>query len=216
MSASSRKDRVAGIGIYKAPPNLSKEALETKITSLVDALLAVPIAQKNFLKFEIIYQNEFLNPHLKALGFPEAPASVWLRLECETDAHGAEILTDPALVKVYAEAEEFLPYVMAFMADVVTKIDLPTPRNPMHIMCTFQCPAHLSSNEYRTKFEGFVDRLLALPITQKSILKYSVVNQSQWMPNNTLDAPLRDLGFPQLEPVFVVMAETEAECVQLE
>jgi hypothetical protein len=84
-------------------------------------------------------------------------------------------LKDPALAKVYTEAEEFLPYVTAFMTDVVTKIDLPTPGNRMHIMCTFQRPDYLSSNEYRTKFEGFVDRLLALPITQKNILKYSVV-----------------------------------------
>jgi hypothetical protein len=108
MSASYKKDRVAGIGIYKAPPNLSKEAFETKITSLVDALLAVPIAQKNFLKFEIvcpnclhryivfiymtqIYQNDFSSPYLKALGFAEAPASVWLRLECEVSRRQVQI-----------------------------------------------------------------------------------------------------------------------------
>jgi hypothetical protein len=53
---SARKDRVAVIGMWKAPPNVSKEALETEITSLVDSVLALPVAQKNYLKFEIVCQ----------------------------------------------------------------------------------------------------------------------------------------------------------------
>lgn len=91
---------MVAVGIYKAPANLSKEEFETKITSFVDRMLAVPIAQKNFLKFEIvcpecfildliftcitqIYQNELLNQHIKAFDLPEAPTSVWLTVEFE-------------------------------------------------------------------------------------------------------------------------------------
>ncbi|KAJ7860175.1 hypothetical protein B0H13DRAFT_2355706 [Mycena leptocephala] len=204
MSASNKKDRMVAVGIYKAPANLSKEEFETKITSFVDRMLAVPIAQKNFLKFEIIYQNELLNQHIKAFDLPEAPTSVWLTVEFETEAHCAEILTDPMFAKAFAEAEEFVSRATGFVADVVTRIDRPTPKDRTHLMCAFQRPDHLSSDEYRKKFEVFVDRLLALPISQKNFLKHSL-----WLPNDTLDANLRDLGFPPPEPVFVVMAETD-------
>ncbi|KAJ7925450.1 hypothetical protein B0H13DRAFT_1863102 [Mycena leptocephala] len=204
MSASNEKDRMVAVGIYKAPANLSKEEFETKITSFVDRMLAVPIAQKNFLKFEIIYQNELLNQHIKAFDLPEAPTSVWLTVEFETEAHCAEILTDPMFAKAFAEAEEFVSCATGFVADVVTRIDRPTPKDRTHLMCAFQRPDHLSSDEYRKKFEVFVDRLLALPISQKNFLKHSL-----WLPNDTLDANLRDLGFPPPEPVFVVMAETD-------
>jgi hypothetical protein len=40
--------------VYKGPPNLSKEALRVKAEAFLDSLLAVPIAQKNFVKFEIV------------------------------------------------------------------------------------------------------------------------------------------------------------------
>ncbi|KAJ7910310.1 hypothetical protein B0H13DRAFT_1876845 [Mycena leptocephala] len=174
MSASNEKDRMVAVGIYKAPANLSKEEFETKITSFVDRMLAVPIAQKNFLKFEIIYQNELLNQHIKAFDLPEAPTSVWLTVEFETEAHCAEILTDPMFAKAFAEAEEFVSCATGFVADVVTRIDRPTPKDRTHLMCAFQRPDHLSSDEYRKKFEVFVDRLLALPISQKNFLKHSL------------------------------------------
>jgi hypothetical protein len=54
MSASNRKDRIVCAGVYKGPLNLSKEALRAKVEALIDSLLAVPIAQKNYLNWEIV------------------------------------------------------------------------------------------------------------------------------------------------------------------
>jgi hypothetical protein len=96
---STRKDRVAVVAEWKAPPNVSKETLETEITSLFDSILALPIAQKNYLKLEIvcqlpfdcglmftctgqIFQRELANQHIQGLGLPEALPSVWVMAEC--------------------------------------------------------------------------------------------------------------------------------------
>jgi hypothetical protein len=118
MSASNEKDRMVAVGIYKAPANLSKEEFETKITSFVDRMLAVPIAQKNFLKFEIvcpecfildliftcitqIYQNELLNQHMKAFDLPEAPTSVWLTVEFEVSRPQVEFSSVTSIHSTY-------------------------------------------------------------------------------------------------------------------
>jgi hypothetical protein len=52
MSATVRKDRVV-IGICRAPPNLSKEEF---LSRFVDSVIAVPIARKNYLKFQLTPQ----------------------------------------------------------------------------------------------------------------------------------------------------------------
>ncbi|KAJ7734210.1 hypothetical protein B0H14DRAFT_2639465 [Mycena olivaceomarginata] len=213
MSASHRKDRVAALGIWKAPPNVSKEAFETKITSIVDSLLAIPVAQKNYLKFDMvlslelcstfvqcswvltqILQNGASNQHLKALGLPEAPLSVWLTCECAVGRRcvqiasnvssiadrspfweGAQTGKDATIVKLFAEAQEFVSCADIFCVDIVTRLDVPTPTTRAHMMCSFRCPGHLTSNQYGPKFESFVDRLLALPIIQQNVLKYSLM-----------------------------------------
>jgi hypothetical protein len=43
--------------------------------------------------------------------------------------------------------EELVPYGPGFFVDVETRIDLPTPNNPTHIMRALQRPYHLSANE---------------------------------------------------------------------
>lgn len=87
----------------------------------------------------------------------------------------SQIMTDASFAKVFAEAEEFVSPAKASLVDIVTRIDISAPTDRTHIICAVQCPEHLSSSEYGTKFEGFVDRLLELPITQKNVLKHSVV-----------------------------------------
>ncbi|KAJ7307759.1 hypothetical protein DFH08DRAFT_975370 [Mycena albidolilacea] len=78
MSAAHRKDRLVGIGIWKAPLNLSKGAFEIKFMSLLDSLLALPVAHKNYLK---ILQKDALNQPLLDVGIPVAPSSVWWVVE---------------------------------------------------------------------------------------------------------------------------------------
>ncbi|KAJ7750021.1 hypothetical protein B0H14DRAFT_2636282 [Mycena olivaceomarginata] len=89
MSTTYRKDRAVVFGIWRAPPSLLKRGLrgQDDHTCAVWTLLALPVAQKNYLKFEIILlkilQTKHVNEHLQVLGLPEAPPSVWLVAERE-------------------------------------------------------------------------------------------------------------------------------------
>jgi hypothetical protein len=52
--SSTTTERSCFIGIHKAPPNLSREEFEAKAGAIVDAIVALPVVQKNLLKLEIV------------------------------------------------------------------------------------------------------------------------------------------------------------------
>jgi hypothetical protein len=52
ISASYRTGRMTVMGIHHAPPNYSEDAFEAKRKTLVDSMMALPIAQKNFISFD--------------------------------------------------------------------------------------------------------------------------------------------------------------------
>ncbi|KAJ7800902.1 hypothetical protein B0H14DRAFT_2897700 [Mycena olivaceomarginata] len=205
---SARKDRVAVIGMWKAPPNVSKEALETEITSLVDSVLALPVAQKNYLKFEIISQRELANQHIQGLGLPEAPPSVWVMAECASEAHFAELYEDATFAALIEEKHKTLYKdrltANAFFVDLRTGIDSPITGSRTRVMAAYRCPDHLSPAEYYTKMEAQLEKIIARPIVKKAFQKYYL-----WIQNDTLDAKLRELGFPEPEPMVLLSAETE-------
>ncbi|KAF7343159.1 hypothetical protein MVEN_01746700 [Mycena venus] len=205
MSASYQKDRVVCVGVYKTPPNLSKEELQVKAEALLDSLLAVPIAQKNYVKFEINIQNPLLDEHLKALGFPQAQPDVWVTGECETEAKFEEILKDPEFAKLIQEAEH-LEHFSVFFADVVTKVDIPTAKNGVRVICALKPPVHLSSNDFHHKTEAILDRFLALPVTQGKTTRLSLLRQ-----NTNMATTLQETGFPAADPVLVVVYEAETQ-----
>ncbi|KAJ7268192.1 hypothetical protein B0H12DRAFT_1097436 [Mycena haematopus] len=216
MSASFIKDRAFGIAIFKAPPNLSKEVFENKMTSFVDALLALPIAQNNFLKYDMIFQTGLVNEHLKALGFSEAPPSVWLTAECATEAHFLEILEDPTFANVVQEKGINNLYgshqtANSFLADVETRLDRPAPEERTRLMCAVQRPENLSTDEFLRKLGDFTHKFVGFPIAQRLL-----VNLSVWMPNNAIDTQILALGFPAPKPAVVFMLETEHQDSMIE
>ncbi|KAJ7881227.1 hypothetical protein B0H13DRAFT_2278601 [Mycena leptocephala] len=204
MSASYRNDRIVCAGVYKGPPNLSKEALRVKAEAFADSLLAVPIAQKNYLKFEINFQNGLLDEHMKALRL-SAPPGVWVTGECETEAKFMEILGDPEFAKTIGEAEH-LDYFSVFFVDVVTKVDVPTAKNRVRVMGALKPPAHLSSIDFHHKTEALTDRFLALPIVQEKVIRLCM-----WRQNTNMAAHLQATGLPAPEPVLVIVFEAETE-----
>ncbi|KAJ7742996.1 hypothetical protein B0H14DRAFT_3897685 [Mycena olivaceomarginata] len=155
MSVS--EDRAVIIGIWNRPPNLTKEAFETKITSLVHSALALPIAQRNYLKFEI---KGFLSPQLLALELPEARLA-------EEDF--AQIFEDPTFSKLLLDAQEDLygdrrnDTANVFSVDIETRIDLPAPKDCARLVSAFPRPANLSAGEYHPKMRSFADRLADPP-----------------------------------------------------
>ncbi|KAF7348876.1 hypothetical protein MVEN_01407700 [Mycena venus] len=213
MSASYRKDRTIIVGLCKAPPNLSKEAFESKVGEFINTAVALPASQKsNIIKLEAIFQNRLLDEHLKSLGLPGATPGVCWIAELETDSNAVELMQDPECARLVREAEEFgyCTGTTIFSADIVTKIEPDVPlspdRNLTRGMAALKVPAHLSAEEFREKLEGIVDRFLALPIAEEKALKYSM-----YIPNENFSTNFRALGFPAPEPVVVVILDTDTE-----
>ncbi|KAF7364138.1 hypothetical protein MSAN_01073000 [Mycena sanguinolenta] len=208
MSASYRKDRVFALAICQAPPNLSKEAFEKKVTSIVDTILALPISQKSFLKFELNFQTGLVNEHVKALGFPEGSPNVLVTVEYAAMADLFELLKDPAFLVAVQEGKNDLygdhPAVNAFLANVETRLDRPIPKDRARLVCVLKRPENLSEEGFHQAIRGFADKLVSLPIAQRLCVHHSV-----WMPTSTGDAHMLALGFPASEPDVVIFMETE-------
>ncbi|KAJ7738326.1 hypothetical protein B0H16DRAFT_1465778 [Mycena metata] len=86
---SQRKDRFQFIAIHRKPPGLSIREFETKVESFMDDLAALPIVQKNILKFEMMtqIQNEPLDDYIKLWGYPLKESVVIIALQCESADH---------------------------------------------------------------------------------------------------------------------------------
>jgi hypothetical protein len=50
---SVRKDYCTAFGIHPIPANIPKKDFEAKCEALVESFLALPVTQRNFLKFDI-------------------------------------------------------------------------------------------------------------------------------------------------------------------
>lgn len=62
-----------------------------------------------------------------------------------------------------------------FSADIATKIDKPGSKDRAHGIIIYKGPQGLSTKQYEQKFESILDRIVALPVTQKNVLKLTVV-----------------------------------------
>jgi hypothetical protein len=54
---SIRKDRVRAIGFLKARANLAPDQLQTQAFDMIEAVKALPIMQKNLLKYEVVSRH---------------------------------------------------------------------------------------------------------------------------------------------------------------
>ncbi|KAJ7782269.1 hypothetical protein DFH07DRAFT_1010145 [Mycena maculata] len=208
------------IGIHKAPPNLSRTEFEAKVGALGDAIAALPVAQKNLLKLDLIFENTLMDKHMKSVGLPLAPPTVVMSAEYETLDHLAEVpasnfltnmhemLKDPALQNLLKEADDFgfRQSATAFAADIITKVvsaQAAGENADTNVICIYHRPPHLSEEQFAQKMEGIMDKITALPI-QDRLSSYTL-----WLQNNAVEKHLQELGYPGPEPLLVVRASAE-------
>ncbi|KAJ6464915.1 hypothetical protein C8R45DRAFT_1219822 [Mycena sanguinolenta] len=216
MSASYSKDRAVGIGIWQAPPNLSKEAFENKVTTMVDKLVALPIAQKNYIKFEMMFQTGLVTEELGAHGVSDGPLSVWLVTECATIAEYLEVSEDPAVTSVFQEGLNSIygssrPTVKASLGEVQMRVDRPTAGNRTRLACRLQQADNFSVDGYHKTVNASADRLVGLPIVQKNVIKHSM-----WVPHNAMDHLVSAFDVVVPDPNPIVMIETENQDSMIE
>ncbi|KAJ6544627.1 hypothetical protein DFH09DRAFT_1088491 [Mycena vulgaris] len=216
MAASTAKDRFTAIWKHLIPAHLSIQEFSAKMEAQVDSLLALPSAQKNLLKYDLIIPNNKLDSYFKALGFPEPQPVVLGKIECEVEpshAIRATALTtvitraqniarrDADAMKKISTAQEFAGASM-FSVDVVTKIDTGSADGCDACIGIFKCPPHLS----RTQFHEFVDKasndFVALPTMQKNAVK-----QIMWIQNDAIKKDVQAMGVPAAETVALFMVQ---------
>ncbi|KAJ7776283.1 hypothetical protein B0H16DRAFT_1684184 [Mycena metata] len=203
MPASNSKDHVTIVGVREVPPHLSTEVFVDKMGALMDALMALPVCKKNFRKWDLIVPVPSLfDSSIRAIGFPASQRHVLTVSECETNNHWVEVLSDPEVTRLVMEADTqfgFCSTAQTFFADVVTGVDALGSLNSARSFWIIKAPSQSS----RDKLGGFVDRLFAMPISQKALHKHSFMGPG---PRST-DTLLKRLGLPVPDSVVVIMAD---------
>ncbi|KAJ7260232.1 hypothetical protein C8J57DRAFT_485358 [Mycena rebaudengoi] len=211
MTASAAKDRFTAIWSHPIPSQFSIQEFSAKLEAQADSLLALPSAQKNLLKYDLIIPNNKLDSYFKALGFPEPQPVVLEKIEFKSAEHCAQFLRDADAMKKISIAQEFAG-ASIFSVDVVTKIDAGSADGCDACIGIFKCPPHLS----RTQFLEFVDKasngFVALPTIQKNAVK-----QIMWIQNDTIEKDVQAMDIPAAETVavFVVQAPFDPNMIEV-
>ncbi|KAJ7334015.1 hypothetical protein DFH08DRAFT_1019877 [Mycena albidolilacea] len=205
MSVS--KTYCTAFGIHPVPANTTTEDFQAKCEALVESFLALPVAQQNFLKFDILFQNH--EPEVKsyttALGFPESPPCVCLRCYYEvntfTDANWAACLQDPDFINTMAAGRSwgFYDGACIFSADSVTVLDSKVPSDTNVVIGIFKSPAQQTASTFRQKLDTLIDTVLDL--------KKPTVNVTMLVQNPNAEQNLQAAGYPSSQPATVVVSE---------
>ncbi|KAJ6459993.1 hypothetical protein C8R45DRAFT_1109355 [Mycena sanguinolenta] len=186
--------------VNKVPPHLSKTEFEAKVEALVDKALLLPIVQKNLVKFEMIFQNDLVDEHVGAFGFPPRDPVLFVTLHSETLEQLSEVLAAPEVQKVFDTGKEWglHAHSSGFSATVATKIDNPAPRDGAHLFCVYNVPRSVSSAEHDKKFVEYIESFVEVPVCRKHFVRFEM-----WQSNNVLDDHIRVFGYSAAGPTFV-------------
>ncbi|KAJ7437981.1 hypothetical protein B0H11DRAFT_1935507 [Mycena galericulata] len=198
MSTSTRKDRCIGFSIHRAPANVSRKDFEAKAAVLVESLVALPVTQRNCVKFDL---NDALDGFLEAQGLLDAKqkTSVWIMLmcECESADHFTEVynfpyfftppthdaccqmLQDPEAANLIFSSHKESGYAATSSAssvDVTTKLDIPAPvENRARAIGVFNAPPHMSTKQFHKEIESLTDSLLGLPFVMPAMIEKTLL-----------------------------------------
>ncbi|KAJ7241393.1 hypothetical protein C8J57DRAFT_92269, partial [Mycena rebaudengoi] len=121
-SSSYTMSIVRAVGIYKCPSHLSKDEFVRKVEAFMDTVFAVPIWQRNILKYELLVPNE--KAGVERLGMPSPQGTVIIFAEWPSHEVLAEVSSDPGLLQMLAGAKEDLGVHLdssTFTVDVIRK-----------------------------------------------------------------------------------------------
>ncbi|KAF7340344.1 hypothetical protein MVEN_01953600 [Mycena venus] len=206
MSSSIRKDRFHVMVMHKIPPDFSKNEFETKLEALIDKAVQLPLVQKNLLKIDMIFQTNLSDEHVKAFGYLPKEEVVFVEVQCETAENVLALLGDAGFQKVAENGKEFGLHSNSygFAADVVTKLDNPSPQGAVHMMFVYGVPPHVSTAHHDQKFNEFTDNFVAIPAVRKNFVTFEV-----WQHNTKLEDHFRNFGYSAAGPTIIHHAELE-------
>ncbi|KAJ7452277.1 hypothetical protein FB451DRAFT_1565981 [Mycena latifolia] len=207
MSSSARQDRFHAMIIHKIPPHLSKHEFEAKLEGLIDETLQLPLVQNNLLKVQVIFQEDFMDEHVKAFGFPPREPIVLVAIHCETMDNLLDLLDTAEVRGAFEKGKEFGLHTTGhgFSAEVVAKNDNPAPKDAVHLVCVYNIPPHIATQHHDQKYEDWIDKdFLSVPAVKKHFVRFEM-----WMHNHALDDHIRAFGYSASGPAVIHHAMLE-------
>ncbi|KAJ7703722.1 hypothetical protein B0H17DRAFT_1127326 [Mycena rosella] len=200
------------IGIHKAPPNLTRAEFEAKMSQNTQmnqhiSSVGLPVPAPTVVmsaEYEVrclVFYNPLAEINYVIESGPSRRGAV-VRLPTAQYffSHFSQMLKDPALQKLLAEADNFgfRKGATAFAADIITKVETPGVTAGTNVVAVFHRPPHLSAERFAKQMEELMDKVIALPIRDR-FSSYSL-----WLQNDAVDKQLQALGYPAPEPLVVV------------
>ncbi|KAJ7676825.1 hypothetical protein DFH06DRAFT_1169111 [Mycena polygramma] len=210
MSTSRTKDRFIAIGLHPVPEDLSINEFAAKMEALADAHLALPVAQRNFLNYELMIPNNRLDYLWSSLGFPKSERVVLVKIECETSDHCAEFLRDEAVANSILGAQEFAGVSM-LSADVVTRINASKAKSTGEAdLCTYIIVLRATSYEAGLQLYERVakdsDKFVEIPFVKKNFTEHTM-----WVQNAALADEVSALGIQAAQPLLVLRVQAPSD-----
>jgi hypothetical protein len=139
------------------------------------------------------------------------------------------MMAAPEFREAFEKGKEFglQTYSSGFSAEVAAKIDDPAPQDAAHLVCVYNVPPHISSQDHDQKFEDYIDDFLSVPAVQKNFVRFEMVRLGrqntfecinnalvfQWQPNYMLDDHIRAFGYSEATPTFIHHARLEVQSI---
>jgi hypothetical protein len=88
-----------------------------------------------------------------------------------------QFFQDTEVKRLFAGAEDFGFHSSAcvFSADVVTRVDVPTPTDRVRWIGIYKVPRHMLPIQFKAEMGALIDRCVALPIWHQNVLKHTTV-----------------------------------------
>ncbi|KAJ7607855.1 hypothetical protein FB45DRAFT_1130480 [Roridomyces roridus] len=136
--------------------NTTLQDFEAKCKALLTSMLVLPVAQNNYLKFDMLTQNDAVKNTLTALGFP-APQPA-------TEANWMAIRQDTDYMKLVTAAQPwgFQTEASVFLSNVVTKLDSGANADTNVIIGIHKAAAGLNQGAFFQALSGVASTLLDL------------------------------------------------------
>ncbi|KAJ7260218.1 hypothetical protein C8J57DRAFT_1338494 [Mycena rebaudengoi] len=207
MSTTTSAGRFCVIGIHQAPADLSKKEFETGIETLVDSWLELPIIKTNALNMDLIFSNDHLEAQVRAAGLPDSRPFGIIKTEYKSVDNMAAVMQHQESQKLVAGREEFKQKrgASVFSAEVTTKIDKPGSNDRAHGIAILKVPEGESPEHFERKLEALLDSFVALPATQKCVLKCTLLHNGKSLENH-----LNAMGIHTPRHTFVIHMEYES------
>ncbi|KAF8184584.1 hypothetical protein K438DRAFT_1974371 [Mycena galopus ATCC 62051] len=205
MAASTRKDHIFVLGIFKAPEHLSQTEFETQLVALADMFLALPVVQRCLLRWDTIRRTDGYDEHVQSLGFAKSEPTIIFKGVYKSYDHMIEIFQDAEVQNYFTGAAAPVlhpPTTCGFLAELTTWFEDRSRTNNVHTTAIFKTPAHLSKDQFQTQMQALISGLVALPATKTNLGKLDVCVQTE-------GTDVQSIGFSVPESTIVLHADAE-------